>query len=211
MIVPPNRKDLSRYIIPMLGLYPARGCPFLCNFCSVIKIAGRRIRSQSITTTLASLRGQGGWCGGDHVHLGQLQQVSRGRGAPDGHGGRATRAAALRPVRHADRQAGAPGGAAGQGRLLPDVRRRRIVQPPDPAGRREGAEPSGDVPRHRASVPRHGISSHFSNIIGFPQDTEQAVHEHLETLRALDPTLASFYILCPIPGTEQYDDFLARG
>jgi F-type H+-transporting ATPase subunit alpha len=40
----------------MLGLYPARGCPFLCNFCSVIKIAGRTIRSQSIDTTLASLR-----------------------------------------------------------------------------------------------------------------------------------------------------------
>jgi Radical SAM superfamily len=56
VIVPPSRRDLSRYIIPMLGLYPARGCPFLCNFCSVTKIAGRRIRSQSITTTLASLR-----------------------------------------------------------------------------------------------------------------------------------------------------------
>src|SRR4029453_4322993 len=57
----------------------------------------------------------------------------------------------------------------------------------------------------------HGISSHFSNIIGFPQDTEQEVNRHLTTLRALAPTLASFYVLCPIPGTEQYDDFLARG
>src|SRR6185295_19390047 len=56
VIIPPGRKDLSRYVVPMLGLYPARGCPFLCNFCSVIKIAGRRIRSQSITSTLASLR-----------------------------------------------------------------------------------------------------------------------------------------------------------
>ncbi len=41
-IVPPRRKDLGRYVVPMLGLYPARGCPFLCNFCSVTKIAGRR-------------------------------------------------------------------------------------------------------------------------------------------------------------------------
>ena len=57
----------------------------------------------------------------------------------------------------------------------------------------------------------HGISSHFSNIIGFPQDTERDVHEHLEALRELGPTWASFYILCPIPGTEQYDDFLAEG
>jgi hypothetical protein len=57
----------------------------------------------------------------------------------------------------------------------------------------------------------HGISSHFSNIIGFPQDTEQEVLHHLEMLHAVGPTVASFYILCPIPGTEQYDDFLARG
>ena len=57
----------------------------------------------------------------------------------------------------------------------------------------------------------HGISSHFSNIIGFPQDTERDVHQHLEMLRELGPTFASFYILCPIPGTEQYDEFLAEG
>jgi hypothetical protein len=57
----------------------------------------------------------------------------------------------------------------------------------------------------------HRISSHFSNIIGFPQNGEQEVHEHLQVLREMDPTWASFYILCPIPGTEQYDDFLAQG
>ena len=57
----------------------------------------------------------------------------------------------------------------------------------------------------------HGISSHFSNIIGFPQDTPTEIEQHLETLREMGPTWASFYILCPIPGTEQYDDFLADG
>ena len=56
VIIPPSRKDLGRYVIPMLGLYPARGCPFLCNFCSVTKIAGRRIRSQSIDTTCLTWR-----------------------------------------------------------------------------------------------------------------------------------------------------------
>jgi radical SAM family protein len=55
------------------------------------------------------------------------------------------------------------------------------------------------------------VSSHFFNIIGFPQDTEREVHEHLDVLRALGPTWASFYVLCPIPGTEQYDDFMAAG
>jgi anaerobic magnesium-protoporphyrin IX monomethyl ester cyclase len=40
----------------MIGIYPARGCPFTCNFCSVIKIAGRQVRSQSVETTIESLR-----------------------------------------------------------------------------------------------------------------------------------------------------------
>ncbi len=57
----------------------------------------------------------------------------------------------------------------------------------------------------------HGISSHFSNIIGFPDQTERDIHDYVEVLRGLRPTCASFYILCPIPGTKQYDDFMAAG
>jgi radical SAM superfamily enzyme YgiQ (UPF0313 family) len=53
--------------------------------------------------------------------------------------------------------------------------------------------------------------SHFSNIIGFPEDTSAGIREHLNVLRELGPDVASFYILCPIPGTEQYDAFLAAG
>lgn len=57
----------------------------------------------------------------------------------------------------------------------------------------------------------HGITSHFSNILGFPCDTEEGIREHADTLRELGPDVASFYILAPIPGTEQYDDFLDGG
>src|SRR5438132_7626732 len=56
VLIPPSKRDLRRYVVPMLGIYPARGCPFTCNFCSVIKIAGRQVRSQSIETTMQSLR-----------------------------------------------------------------------------------------------------------------------------------------------------------
>jgi hypothetical protein len=42
-------------LIPMVGVYPARGCPFNCNFCSVVKIAGRKVRSQSVETTVRTL------------------------------------------------------------------------------------------------------------------------------------------------------------
>src|SRR6185503_10404756 len=55
-LVPPSARSLKRYAIRMLGIYPARGCPFTCNFCSVIKIAGRQVRSQPVATTIESLR-----------------------------------------------------------------------------------------------------------------------------------------------------------
>jgi radical SAM superfamily enzyme YgiQ (UPF0313 family) len=58
---------------------------------------------------------------------------------------------------------------------------------------------------------RYGIGAHFSNIIGFPDDTAESIRENFDILRGLDPDAASFYILTPIPGTEQYDDFLAAG
>jgi radical SAM superfamily enzyme YgiQ (UPF0313 family) len=58
---------------------------------------------------------------------------------------------------------------------------------------------------------RRGIITHFSNIIGFPEDTVQGIHEHLDALIELSPDVASFYVLTPIPGTQQYDEFLAAG
>src|SRR5436305_14236843 len=40
----------------MMGVYPVPGCPFTCTLCSVIKIAGRSLRSQPVDTTMATLR-----------------------------------------------------------------------------------------------------------------------------------------------------------
>src|SRR5437879_394132 len=38
VLIPPDKRQLHRYAVPMLGVYPARGCPYRCNFCSVIQI-----------------------------------------------------------------------------------------------------------------------------------------------------------------------------
>jgi radical SAM superfamily enzyme YgiQ (UPF0313 family) len=56
-----------------------------------------------------------------------------------------------------------------------------------------------------------GITTHFSNILGFPGDTETSILHHLEVLKSMRPDVASFYILTPIPGTDQYDEFLSAG
>jgi radical SAM superfamily enzyme YgiQ (UPF0313 family) len=55
------------------------------------------------------------------------------------------------------------------------------------------------------------VPAHFSTIIGFPSQKGQDIREHVEALKALEPGVASFYVLTPIPGTEQYDEYRRDG
>jgi hypothetical protein len=212
VVVPPGRRDLRRYVVPMLGLYPARGCPFTCNFCSVIKIAGRRIRSQSIATTLASLRTAK--AAGVRSIMFTSDNFNKYPEAEALLSAIVEERLGLNFFVQCDTQ------IARQERLVALLARAgcfSMFVGVESFNRQTllAAQKGQNRPEVYRDIVRvcreHGISSHFSNIIGFPQDTERDVREHLEALRELGPTWASFYILCPIPGTEQYDDFLAAG
>ncbi len=212
VVVPPSRQDLRRYVIPMLGLYPARGCPFTCNFCSVIKIAGRRIRSQSVATTLASLRAAK--AAGVRTIMFTSDNFNKYPEAEELLAAMVEERLGLEFFVQCDTQ------IARQERLVALLAEAGCFQMfvgVESFNRQTllAARKGQNRPETYRDIVRlcreHGISSHFSNIIGFPQDTERDVDQHLEMLRELGPTFASFYILCPIPGTEQYDDFVAEG
>ncbi len=210
VIIPPIQKDLGRYIVPMLGLYPARGCPFLCNFCSVTKIAGRKIRSQSISTTMESLRAAK--AAGVRTVMFTSDNFNKYPEAEDLLSAMIDESIGLKFFVQCDTQIAKQEamvellGRAGCFQMFVGVEsfnRQTLL-----AARKGQNRPETfrDIVR---LCNAHGIGSHFSNIIGFPQDTEQGIREHLTLLQEMAPTLASFYILCPIPGTEQYDEFLA--
>jgi hypothetical protein len=212
VIVPPGRRDLNRYVIPMLGLYPARGCPFLCNFCSVTKIAGRRIRSQTIASTLASLRAAK--AAGVRTIMFTSDNFNKYPKAEELLATMVDERLGLEFFVQCDTQ------IARQERLVALLAKAGCYQMfvgVESFNRQTllAAQKGQNRPEMYRDIVRlcreYGISSHFSNIIGFPEDTPQKINEHLETLRAMGPTWASFYILCPIPGTEQYDNFLADG
>ncbi len=211
-VKPPSPRDLRRYAVRLMGVYPARGCPFTCNFCSVIKIAGRAMRSQPVATTLASLK------------VAQTAGVRRVMFTSDNF----NKIPDLRALLEA---------MIDEGIRLPFFAQcdAQIERDPDlvellaRAGcfqmfvgvesfSREAlraAHKLHNKPERYARIVElcraHGISSHFSNILGFPTDTEASIGEHFETLRALGPDVASFYLLTPIPGTEQYGEFLEQG
>jgi hypothetical protein len=212
VLEPPSWRDLKRYVVPMVGIYPARGCPYTCNFCSVIKIAGRQVRSQPIETTLASLRNA--TKAGVRLIMFTSDNFNKYSEA--------------RPLLTAmiDERIRVPFfvqcdaqiaqqedlvellAAAGCFQMFVGVEsfdRKALL----------AAKKSQNHPEHYRQIVeicrKTGITTHFSNIIGFPGESEADILGHLKSLRELAPDAASFYILTPIPGTEQYDEFLADG
>lgn len=212
VLIPPNRSELGRYIVPMLGVYPARGCPFLCNFCSVTKIAGRKIRSQSISTTLASLRAAK--ASGVKTIMFTSDNFNKYPQAEELLEAMVDERLGIKFFVQCDTQ------IAKQESLIELLAKAGCYQmfvgvESFDRGTLIAANKKQNRPEAYHNIVQlcreHGIGSHFSNIIGFPQDTEETIDAHLDILQSIAPSWASFYILCPIPGTEQYDTFLEDG
>jgi radical SAM superfamily enzyme YgiQ (UPF0313 family) len=211
-LLPPSRRDLKRYAIPMLGVYPARGCPYTCNFCSVIKIAGRQVRSQPVSTTMASLKAAK--AAGVRSILFTSDNLNKYSEVRQLMEAMIEEKVELPFFCQVDTQIARQEdlielmGRAGCFQIFVGVESfsrsvllaaHKFQNHPETYGR------IVDLCR------KNRISTHFSNIIGFPTETREDVLEHLRRLRELDPDIASFYILTPIPGTDQYEEFLNAG
>ena len=212
VINPPSPAELARYGVPLLGLYPVRGCPYQCNYCSVIKISGRSVRSPDIETSLESLR---------RAKRSGVQVINF---VSDNF----NKFPQVRELLQAmiDEHIDLPFYCQCDTQIAKDP---ELIELLGRAGcyemfvgvesfNRKTLKKAGkhhNHPKQYADIIRlcneAGIRPHFSNIIGFPDDDESEVAHHLEVLRTLQPRKASFYVLTPVPGTEQYDDFRRAG
>jgi len=212
VIKPPPREELDRYWSRMLGIYPVRGCPYRCNFCSVIKISGRQVRSPSIETTMESLR-RAEAAGVERIifvsdNFNKFPEVTGLLEAM------IEEKLNLRFFCQCDTQiARQPElvellGKAGCFEIFLGVESldRETLKTMHKNHNRP------EQYRHIVEMCReYGVPTHFSNIIGFPDQTGEDIRQHLDTLREIGPPVASFYILTPIPGTEQYDEYRRDG
>lgn len=208
VIQPPSAEDLDRYWSRLLGIYPVRGCPYRCSFCSVIKISGRQVRSPNIEVTMESLR-RAEAAGVERVifvsdNFNKFPEVRELLEAMIEEN------LNLRFFCQCDTQV---------------AKQPELIELLGQAGCFEmflGVE-SLDRDTLKAMHKHHnrpehyeriiemceaaGVAPHFSNIIGFPNQTGPDIRDHLNALMDLGPRVASFYILVPIPGTEQYDEY----
>jgi Radical SAM superfamily len=212
VITPPSRRDLSRYAFPIMGLHPARGCPFTCNFCSVIKIAGRRIRTSPVATTLESLRLAK--AAGVRYVMFTSDNFNKYPDAMELLQAMVDEKLNLGLFVQCDAQ------IVKQDALLELLGRAgcfNVFVGVESFNRKTllAARKTQNHPRMYGQIVEKcraaGIMSYFSSILGFPEDTSQSNREHLEIFMGLAPDLAAFQVLTPIPGTEQYGDFLKRG
>lgn len=212
IIDPPPPRDLDRYWSRMLGIYPVRGCPYKCNFCSVIKISGRQVRSPSIETTLESLR-RAEAAGVERINFvsdnfNKFPQVHQLLEAM------IEEKLSLKFFCQCDTQvAKQPAliellGKAGCFEMFLGVESldRETLK---------AVHKNHNHPREYARIvemcEEFGVPTHFSNIIGFPNQRPKDIQDHVEMLREIGPKAVSFYILTPIPGTEQYDEYRQAG
>ncbi len=212
VIQPPKPEDLIRYRAPMLGLYPVRGCPYRCSYCSVIKISGRQVRSDSLETTLESLR------------LAKRSGIQQIMFVSDNF----NKYPEVRELLEAmiEEQINLPFFCQCDTQIAKDPELVDLLGRANCFEMFVGVESfnrailkavgkNHNFPDQYAEIVRlcnrAGVRPHFSNIIGFPEDDEQEIKHHLDVLKNIHPKAASFFILTPIPGTQQYAAFLEAG
>lgn len=212
VITPPSTEDLNRYWSRMLGIYPVRGCPYKCNFCSVIKISGRQVRSPNIEITMESLR-RAEAAGVERVifvsdnfnKFPEVHELLEAMIAENLN---------LRFFCQCDTQ------IARQPELVELLGRAgcfEIFLGVESLDRQtlKSMHKNHNRPEHYGTIiemcEAAGVAPHFSNIIGFPNQQGSDIRNHLNALMEIGPQVASFYILVPIPGTEQYDEYRQAG
>ncbi len=208
----PPPDEVKRHWVPMVGLYPVRGCPFACNFCSVIKIAGRNVRHPSIDSIIASLKVVKK--AGIDLVVFTSDNFNKFPSAPELLSAMIDEKIGVKFFFQSDTQiVNQPElvdliGRAGGIEMFLGVESFNKTTLKEVQKRHNKPETYGEIIKLCRDA---GIRAHFSNIIGFQHQNRDGVRDHLETLIRLGPELASFYILTPIPGTDQYDDFRKRG
>jgi radical SAM superfamily enzyme YgiQ (UPF0313 family) len=206
--------DHSKYIrlpfrkSPIIPIQTARGCPHLCDFCSVSKFWGRRMRFRPVDNVVAEIRASGA----DIFFFTDDNFVANPRRTLE-------LAEALTPlnIRYicqidslAHRQPEVIRAIAQSGCFLAFVGFESLS-----VKTLNNANKVFNDPTHYADLigilHKHGINVYASFIMGFEQDNLESARATVDFLIEQKVSLASFFRLTPYPGTGVYDRLARDG
>ena len=214
-----NRRYVRRFVASNFStLDCGRGCPFSCSFCTVINVQGRTMRFRDVDRLLATIRENArrhtiGWyfftddnfCRNRYWEpiLDGLIRLRREEGIRIGFMIQVdTQSYKLPRFIEKAKAAGCSQVFIGLESLNP--------QNLEAAGKRQNR-----LENFRALFDAYreaGITTHAAYIIGFPFDTPESVREDLQRLtRELTPAQASFFMLTPLPGSQDHLACVQRG
>ncbi len=211
-------KLLRRYAYPFMGTIDAgRGCPYRCSFCTIINVQGREMRFRQPDVILDRIRRNAG-SGIDYYFFTDDNFARNPAWEPILDGLielRRTERIDFQFMMQVDvlayRIPGFVAKAAEAGCTQVFIGMETLNQENlAAAGKRQNK-----VEDYRAMIDAWhdcGIACHVGYIIGFPHDTPASVRDEVRRLR--DEILvdqASFFILTPIPGSQDHRDRVLRG
>ena len=217
VVQPPDIKRVGKYVIPMVGLYPFRGCNKRCTFCSVPFIAGGTVRDNDVESTIESLK------------LAKAHGVKYVMFTSDNFNQSSSAVHLLEEMiaqkidmpffAQCDSQiersfiklmGRAKGFMAffGLETFNSAILKNMLKGFNRPVGDQTAVEKWSEIVRW---LGEEGIAAHLSNIIGHYDDTPDSIDDHVTNLLEVGAPVASFYILCMIPGSPDYKKALEAG
>jgi len=205
------KKAKSFGLTPIIPIQTSRGCPFGCNFCSVISMFGRKIRLRSVEKVVGELERYRD----ERVHVffyddnfaANKKWTKELLRALIGIGFRAKWSAQVR----AD--------AAFDAELLDLMKRANCsnvyvgFESVNPTALEEMKKKQKveDMVRAVEEFSRHGIEVHGMFVFGFDSDTKASLNSTIRFAMRSDILSAQFLILTPLPGTPLYDTLKEQG
>jgi radical SAM superfamily enzyme YgiQ (UPF0313 family) len=209
---------MKRFAYPRMGTIDAgRGCPYRCSFCTIIAVQGRTMRHRPAALIRERIRANA--ASRIDYYFFTDDNFARNPGWEDIFD-------AILGLRREE-------GIAVEFMMQVDVLAHRIprfaekaaaagcsqvfigMETLNPANLKAAGKTQNHAEEYRAMIDAwhgHGIACHVGYIIGFPFDTQESVREDVRRLRdeiAVDQ--ASFFMLTPLPGSQDHADLVRRG
>jgi radical SAM superfamily enzyme YgiQ (UPF0313 family) len=211
-----SAEHLRSFVCPIRTLDDSRGCPHRCTFCAVINIQGRRMRCRDpveIVNYARRLCDEEGraiffFCGDNFA------RNTRWREILDGLIELREQGCQISFMIQADLACGKISGfipklaAAGCTNIFFGV------ESLNPKNLKDAHKSHNRVEEYRtlwAECHRLGIIVQVSYIIGFPRDTPESIRRDVDELFELGAQQASFSVLLPNPGSEDYARSIVAG